>query len=392
PMPLPFCRSNLSSAACAGLGAFLLAAALPACASTGAASQSTTAQASEPANRTANPSAAGVPIDHAAWRELGLAWDWAGFPVVSEGGFISDFALTEDRLFIQESASIVSALDATTGRLDWTVEVAGPLTRFVGMVPDGTRLLVPSESELYEFASSTGNLMSRQKLTRVVNTRPAVVGSLAIFGTASGELIAHDRDLGLTRWRYALSGPIKSEPIVLDGTIIGAVSDDGDVIALDASNAAAVGRTRIAGGVGAPITTDTFHLFVASLDQSVYAITSFGGERVWRVRTEDPIRMPGILADNLYIFSTPGRGVVGVEPFSGDLVWEIKDLGETAPVGMLGGELLTWNGRTATLIDAERGEVVAQADLPGIRSITIGDNDTVYAITDANTVLRFRQR
>lgn len=390
-MPAPTRRSCRRGLSRAGLAALPLLVALAGCAS-GTNSQTAPPPGNTAAGQQPGTSAAGIPIDHNAWRELGLAWDWAGFPVISRGAYITDFALTEDRVFVQESASVVSALDATTGRLDWTVEVAGRLTRFVGMVPDGDRLLVPSESDLYEFGINSGNLVARQSLGQVVNTRPALVGPLAIFGTATGELLAHDRDLGLTRWRYALSGPIESEPIVVDGTIVAAVSSDGDVIALDAANANAVGRARIAGGVNAPISTDTFHLFIPSLDQSVYSFTSFGGERVWRIRTEDRIEMPGLLLDGFFVFSTPARGVVGVEPFGGDVLWSIEDLGEAAPIGMLDGELLTWNGTTASLIDTDRGEVVASVDLPGVRSLTIGDNDSVYAITAANTIIRFRQR
>ncbi|MDQ3036933.1 MAG: PQQ-binding-like beta-propeller repeat protein, partial [Myxococcota bacterium] len=65
---------------------------------------------------------------------------------------------------------------------------------------------------------------------------PAIVGSLLIFGTVDGQLVASDIDTGMTVWAYELGEPIVFQPIVAQGWVY-VTTARGNVIGLEVGDA-----------------------------------------------------------------------------------------------------------------------------------------------------------
>ncbi|AKF09073.1 VIT domain-containing protein [Sandaracinus amylolyticus] len=65
---------------------------------------------------------------------------------------------------------------------------------------------------------------------------PAIVGSLLVFGTVDGQLVATDVDTGMTIWAYEIGEPIVFQPIVAQGWVY-ATTARGNVIGLEVGDA-----------------------------------------------------------------------------------------------------------------------------------------------------------
>lgn len=335
----------------------------------------------------------GFRIVHDDWARLGYRWDWTSRPFISPRGAITDFVPAGDLVIVQESGSNLSVLNATTGRLLWTSQLGSRFTKFVGSVRDGDIILTSSASELFELGASSGNLVAKSKFRFLVDTPPVLVGDLAIYSSGSGKLLAHSRSAGVGSWAYGLSGQIVVPPVLVGDSIIGAVSQGGDVIFLDPATGSSVGRNKISAGVeGAPV-ADADRMYVASLDQSIYAFDAIEGALAWRVRTEFPVRaQPALHNDTLYV-ALAAHGMTAFDAADGSLRWRNNDIhGEV--IGVRDGELLVWDGADLALLDPDNGDVIRRHTFPGAERVVTDRfvDGALYVVGHSGAIVRFVPR
>lgn len=332
-------------------------------------------------------------IDHDDWARLGYRWDWTAHPYISPRGVLRSFTPAGDLVIAQESGSSVSVLEARSGRLLWTSQLGSRFTKFVGSVRDGDVILVSSASELFELGATTGNLISKSRFKFLVDTAPVLVGNLAVYGSNSGKLLAHNRDTGVIAWAYALDGPIETPPVLVGDEIVAGISRGGDVIFLDPFTGTSVGRAKIAGGsVSAPV-ADAERLYVASLDQSIYAFDALGGALAWRVRTEYPITTQPTLHDGTLYITLRDHGLTAFDAVDGSLRWR-NDKASGVVIGMRDGELLVAEGERLALVDPDNGDVIRSHDFPGAVRITTDAfvDGALYVTGRTGVIVRFVPR
>jgi outer membrane protein assembly factor BamB len=331
----------------------------------GTGSASATAPASTAASA-ASPST----FPHDAWSKIGYRLDWQGYPFSAARGkpTVVNLAVWSDAIVAQERSSMVTFLEPNTGAVRWTTELAGPLTRFVGISRDATdtnRIFVASESELFSIASQTGNLVHRESFERVVNTEPVIAGSLAIFGGSTGEMQAHMIGQGVKAWGFMLPGAVDANPIWV-GNTVGAVSQSGEIVFLNTDGTVA-GRNRIYSGIATNPVSNATTMFIAGLDQSVWAFDPSGLLR-WRVRTSSPLRVqPTADGSSVYCF-VPGQGLTAFDAETGRTLWTSPKTVGTV-VATRAGRLVVWGASGVSLLDATRGDVMETADIEGIKMI-----------------------
>ncbi len=341
------------------------------------------------------------------WRAVGYSLDWIGypFPSVDNKDAVTDLVASPAGVIVQERGSVVSLLETNTGQLRWTNQIANNLTRFVGIAIDhnaqaGTTaantIVVASESEVFTLAASTGSIMTRERLARVANTRPVMLGNQIVYGSAAGEVVAHRLVVALKSWGFLGVGTITADPVQM-GETVGFVSQQGDVMFLDTFEGRLVGRARIFGDLQSNPVTDGETLYLASLDQSVWAIAP-SGEIRWRYRTPSPLRaQPTILADapggaTLYI-NVPGDGMTALDAQTGKVRWNNTNVGGTV-LGLRKGKLVVWEQGTLTLLDPAKGAFVTKIDAPNIAKLTMDNpiDGNLYGITSSNLVVKFSSR
>ncbi len=331
------------------------------------------------------------PIVDDDFAKLGYRRDWIGFPAMANRGKIIDIAVYPDIVAVIESGSHVSLLEASTGQRRWANELASSLTRFTGITRVGGQILVSSESEAFGLKLDNGSIVLRQTYDKVVNTAPIIVGDLAIYGTASGEILAHSLTLGLKRWGFGTSAGINQDPIAV-GDSLGFVNQSGEVFFLTPGGQV-VGRSKAMFGPPAKQPASTGSLLVAgSTDQSIYAFRPGESRPVWQYRTSSPIRTATIYHDKTIYCEVEGS-LTAFEASTGNVKWKAQGVaGEVVAVRK--GDLLVFDGVKITLLDSGRGDTIHTVPL-GSASMIVTDSfadGNLYVVSKSGLVAKFLPR
>lgn len=339
--------------------------------------------------------AAAFPIDHDGWARLGYRYDWTAYPYITGRGHIRFADAYPDILIAQETGGILSVIETGSGSVRWSTELANPLTKFVGNSRDGDRIICSSESEAFILAAATGNLMARQRIEKVVNTRPLIVeragGGLAIYGTPTGEVLAHYLAQSVKVWGFDVAGAIEGRPVLI-GSTVGAVSQSGEVFFLDAGTGSLQGQARIFDGVANEPVTNGQLMFIASLDQSLYAFAPSGGQ-IWRYRGAQPLRAQPTADGNAVYCTIPDLGLTRFDAMTGAIAWSAKGVGGTV-IARSKNRLIAFDGNNAFALDPERGDVIEKVALKGVDFLTTDkyEDGTMYAVSKSGVIARFLPR
>ena len=235
--------------------------------------------------------AASVPVHTSEYATLGYRIEWRGFPTMFAGERVRFAEVLGDLVMVQDTAGVVSAIEVRSGERRWSDQPAQRLTKYTGMTRDGNRVIVASESEVFFYDSETGNLLDKQRLERVVNTRPMKIGEVLVFGCSDGQVLGHLTVNGFRLWGSGLDGAINADPVRFGDTdAVALVSSRGEILVTDGRTGNGMGRARIFGGPGAPMAASDSSLFIASVDHSLYAFSRDRALLLWRHRTEEPLR------------------------------------------------------------------------------------------------------
>lgn len=334
-------------------------------------------------------------IPDAEYNKIGYRLDWIGYPVVTARPGVEFLTPADDVVLTLESGSTVTALSATDGSTRWSDQMGTKLTRFTGLSRLGNRVIVSGEGEVFQLDVATGNMANRQAYDKIVATAPVFwANNLAIYGTGVGELLAHVLSSPIShvkQWGHAVPGAIEHEPVLI-GSAVGAVSDRGVVFFCDAASGSLVGQNRIYKGTASDPVANQDAMFVASLDQSVYAFRPDGG-LLWQYRTPVPLKQQLAVRAGVVYVGVDGVGLVALSTARGQVLWTAKGLKGTV-IGAVKNRLILWDGKTATLLDPARGDVVATANLPGVRILKLDkpEDGNLYTVSESSVLAKFVPR
>lgn len=382
------CIANRRTLAIALLSGLLSA--LPACTST---SETQRPQDAEDAG-TANASDSGWKINHDGWASLGYQWQWTGYPPLAPGANIEHATAYDDLLTFVGSGSTFSVLESNTGKVRWSRQLDRSTTRFVEPVRRDETLFAASDTELWELNLRNGNTIDRDSMGTLVNTSPLIVDNLAIFGTLAGELFAFQMDNDFKLWSYKFDGPIEQPAIEVSDEFIAALSQKGEIRTLETINAHSGMTAKIAGGSDATLLTDGVGLYVASLDQSLYAFDIVDGFRFWRIRSSDPVTVQHTLHEGIIYASARDKGLMAIDSATGDMIWNNPEIGGWTLTVVDDSELIVWSGFEMLAIDKDRGDIIERTPLQniaGVRTDSITDGN-IYVITNEGGVAKFGRR
>jgi len=335
------------------------------------------------------------PVVHDDWAKVGYRLDWVGFPFpnAGEGAKVPFIQPLGDVVIAQLRDSTVAALEVATGKTRWSNTPASTLTRFVGITglpQEQASVLVSSESEVFRLSLATGDLVGRERFHRVVNTSPLLQGGLAIYGTSVGEVMAHLLGRGVKAWGFATVGSIDFAPVRV-GDAVAAVSQAGDVMFLSADGSL-LGRARVYGPLATNPVSDNGILYIAGTDQSIWAFDP-SGATLWRHRTSVPLRnQPAVFGGRLYI-DIAGSGLTAFDAITGKVLWAAPSVTGTV-IGSQKGRLLAWSTGTLTILDPERGDIMAQIKVPGVVGVVTDrtEDGNLYAVSDRALIAKFIPR
>jgi outer membrane protein assembly factor BamB len=345
-------------------------------------------------NKSPEERAKAFPVDYQEYAKVGYRMDWRGYPAVTGSLPVRLMQPYKDIVVTVEGGSIATVLEANTGTRRCSDQLATPLTRFVGIARDEQRVLVASDADVYALDSQTCNMTGRQKIEKIVDTEPVMFNDLLIFGTGTGEVLAHMTKAGVSgvkAWGFGMTGAVEHRPALV-GNIVGAVAQSGQVVFLDAQTGSFLGKNFVYSGLMTDPVADANLFYVASLDQSIYAFNPTGGSLVWRVRTASPLRVqPTAFGGRLYC-TVPGQGLTAFDSANGQVVWTCKGFNGTV-VGTSRKLLVGFDKAVPEIvtIDMERGDVVARTKTPGAVMVKPDafENGNLYVLSGSGLVAKF---
>ena len=313
--------------------------------------------------------AAAVPVHTEQYAKLGYRIDWRGFPTIYPGANLKFLNVSGDAIMAQDSAGVLSLLEDRSGERRWSDQPSQPLTKFTGNIRDGNRIICSSESEAFVFDIETGNLLDKQRLEKVVNSRPVKIGDILVYGCSDGQVLGHLTLNGFRQWGSGLDGSVEADPVQFgDSTAVALVSSRGEVLVVDGITGYSMGRGRIFSGPGAPLGASDSTLFVASLDHSLYAINRDNAAIVWRHRTEEPLRSAPVQHDGVVYCDLGSPGLTAFNSGTGKIIWENKSA-HGVLIAVRKGRLVFWDASTstATTVDPKRGDTIDTVTLDKVK-------------------------
>jgi outer membrane protein assembly factor BamB len=235
--------------------------------------------------------------------------------------------------------SFLAALDTRSGRTLW---------RFPAGVVESPPLLAGGrvyfgswDHRVYALDARTGRLDWSFATGDRVKGGVAFSGGTIFAGSYDGRLYALDARTGRLRWSAGGLGGLYATPSVAHGRVF-VGSTDGHVYALATSSGRQLWSLRTGSFVYAPVALSGASAYVGSYDHRFYALSQATGRIRWSFDAQAPVSGAPTVLDGLVYFSTCGscstyeqnpraRRTFALDTRTGRLVWRFPD-GEYSPV------------------------------------------------------------
>jgi len=238
---------------------------------------------------------------------------------------------------------------------------------------------VMTDAVFYTLGADSGATIARSRYTHVPSTAPAHVGKLFIYGTSSGRVAWFNAATGNDSRSHVVdavrgASPVTAKPTVHDGVVV-AADRKGGVVALGATTGDHRWNKRILTGVRASPAVGNSAVFVASLDQYLYAFDLASGATLWKYFTQTPLTSSPFVTGELVLQDVPGEGLVALtqNPESqpgGEVRWKRERVMGTA-IGTVGNAAAFWCDRChkVTLVSLKDGATVGEVSLPAVEHL-----------------------
>lgn len=335
------------------------------------------------------PAAPAEPVN--PWTTLGYRLAWTGFTATPKGGTVQAAGLVGSMLVVGDSRGVVSALSTGGGELRWGTGVASSSMTFRHITTDGTSVLALTDGKLFVIDPRTGEELRAQRLDRSASTSAVALGDALIYGTPTGFAVAHRFTNGLPAWAQAVGGPVSVDPVAVGTSGVALASETGGVVIVDRYGTS-LGRRQLY-GAAAGLAANADVLFVASRDQSLYALDRIGASVRWQLRTDTPLVFGPTAHDGRVYQALPNVGLAAIDASTGQRLWTCPDVNGRV-IAIRKGRLIAFDGSKAWTIDAARGEVVDSVELPKVLSLLPDAfvDGNIYAIEASGRISKFSAR
>jgi eukaryotic-like serine/threonine-protein kinase len=268
-----------------------------------------------------------------------LRWTRSGFGTASSGPVI-----TGGLVVVAGSTGTVVAFDATTGQERWRHEVhaltLAPLTA------SGERIFVASEDgDVHVLDRGSGAEIGMLAAGGPVERSPAIADRTVYVAAVGGHITAFDATTDALRWTTELGDGEVATPAVAAGALYVARGSRGgstpyEVVSVDASN----GKERWRWA-----TPDYQRLFIGAVSATtVYAVSEDGNVYAIDIETHEgrrffatggPIEAPATIANGQLFFSSADRTVYSLDLESGSVRWKVPVTGVPFTPAVSGGRV-----------------------------------------------------
>ncbi len=328
-----------------------------------------------------------VPLDDL--RKLGYFQYWEMSLSFEGAQHVTHGFLVDDSIYLTTDTGMVHSIHAGVGLPRWSQLIAGKAqdvfcpTHFYDA--NGHPFAVcatPSRTVIVD--RLMGDLIADMPIKKATTCPPVADATRIYFGSADGyfySMIWNDPRTvsAIEFWKVIAGGPTTSRPYLINENNDLVFASQGGYV----FNCTAVGkilnwRFEAEGPIFGDIAVVDSGTYVASIDRSLYRISTDSGLRRWRVRFPQPLdRGPLVAGRTVYQYCT-GEGITALNADDGDTLWQVRDAVDVAAVA-IDHVFLIGADESVLKVRMNDGQVVARVAMPRdvvpLRNI---DGDTLY--------------
>ncbi len=238
--------------------------------------------------------------------------------------------------------------------------------------------------------------------SEIYSPAPAVVGRRAVI-IAGVDGVIERRDEGRQVWRVALGSPLAAG-VGSDGRLAVVVTQNGEVVALDAADGSEKWRAKVGAEVLAVPAVTGIAVVVRTSDGRVFGHSPADGHRMWTYQRPTPAlalrTSVGMLTEeNVAVTGFPGGKMVAINLSNGGPLWELtvalpsgttelERISDVVGTPILAGRnicAVAFQGRVACF-DAANGNLVWSRDISSAVGLTT-DGGRLYVTDEAGAVV-----
>jgi len=239
---------------------------------------------------------------------------------IGRDAITASLLVADGALYVGGGDQRLFRLDPRTGKQVWSADVGGPVTR--GPAYAGGVIYVGSTGGRF----SAINAATHRELWRA-QLGPGEVGTPAVgdgrvyvgrglqASAPPHDLVALDIRDGSFLWSFASPAGRQVHMGGLANGLAYAVSDDGNVYALDAATGSQRWNAHTDGSIGtlAGLVDDV--VYVTSTDQTIRAFNARTGDQLWSIKVQGTPTMPAVIDGRVFVGTSLGRVVaIGGSP------------------------------------------------------------------------------
>ena len=323
--------------------------------------------------RGATPDAAGYSNELPDLHRAGLEQQWQRQVKLSSGERIRKVWRVGQSVYVSTTDSRFVRIDAKTGVLKWNqglgsanFEVFKPIElKNIDGRPEN--VLVVTRGEVFTFNMDTGDeAVPPQSLGVSVSCDPVVVGNTLCVGGAGMYYGLYLDRPQIRRWVVPARGDaFVAAPVAVDANVLTATGK-GELRRISTETGDWDWRDRKTNGpVLAGLIADFNALYVASMDQRVYAFRTDSGGELWETQLSGRLEDTPTAAGPVIVVKAVNNGIFALARSNGDLKWRAEDVHSVATAT----DDHVWVADTAgnlKSLDVNDGDVLAIAPAPGV--------------------------
>jgi len=335
-------------------------------------------------------SRSGLLIEPADAARVGYAITWSTDLSVPQRHKLSSITRLGDMLITVEApGNLVSAISVRDGSVLWRHVIGAPTENVYAPVRDGERLYINNDTTVFTLGAAHGDLIASANLEEVVSTGPVLIGKHAIFGGSSGTIFAHDVLSGYAKWSYQMTDAVVIQPMASEQNVF--VADSSGIYAvLRAEDGDLLFRGKTFGPVTAETAGTRSGIYIASHDQSLYALNRLTGRDMWVYRTASPLTQPPVAIGQSVYLPVPGAGLVALNASDGEERWHTA--ASSTPIKASDGRLLLHTSIGLSLLDERTGRVIEQADTMALQKVLQGPDNSLLIVSPGGRIHRLNPK
>jgi outer membrane protein assembly factor BamB len=328
------------------------------------------------------------PVNLPDLETAGLHQVWQRHLSLEAGEHLKDSWRVGDSIYISSTRARLFRIEAKSGVLAWAVglgeenfQIYRPIELPTPKDALSSHVLVVTRGEGLVLDMATGDVKQQTGLGISVTCDPTVVGNTLAVGCTGRFLGIYLDRLSGRRWTVASPGELfESAPVVIEDDLVLA-NRAGQLWRISAENGSWKWKDRkVNGEVTGGLAIDSRAVYIPCLDQRVYAFASDTGGALWDAQLEGVLDQPLVLAGNVVLVTSGGRGLFAVTKQNGSRKWETPGI---VSIGTVIRDHIwaTDDAGNLKCLSLDTGEILSSTPVPAAQMIVRNavDNQVIVA-------------